>query len=71
MKKTFNVPDMYCSNCVMHLEGLEDEIPGVKSVSASYKRLIMEVDFDESKVTIEEIIAAAVEIGYHPEPVNS
>jgi copper chaperone CopZ len=55
----------------MHLEGLEDEIPGVKSVSASYKKLIMEVDFDESKVTIEEIIAAAVEIGYHPEPVNS
>lgn len=71
MKKIFNVPDMHCSNCVMHLEGLEDEIPGIKSISASYKKLTMEVEFDEMKVSVEDIITAAVEIGYHPEPVNN
>lgn len=69
MKKTFTVPDMHCPNCSMHLEGLEDELPGVKRISASYKKLSMEIEFDEKLLTIEQIIAAANEIGYHPEPV--
>ena len=68
MKQTFNVPDMFCPNCAMHLEGLEDELPGVRSISASYKKLSMEVEFDENKVSVEQIIAAAAEIGYHPVP---
>lgn len=68
MKKTFRVLDMHCPNCAMHLEGLEDELPGVKCINASYKKQIMEVEFDELKVTLEQIIAAANAIGYHPEP---
>jgi copper chaperone CopZ len=53
----------------MHLEGLEDELPGVKRITASYKKQTMEVDFDENKVSVEQIIAAANAIGYHPEPM--
>ena len=68
MKKTFRVPDMMCPNCAMHLEGLEDELPGVKRINASYKKLTMEVEFDEKLVSEPEIIAAANAIGYHPEP---
>jgi copper chaperone CopZ len=68
MKKTFRVPDMECPNCAMHLEGLEDELPGVKRIDASYKKQLMEVEFDETKVSIEQIISAANAIGYHPEP---
>jgi copper chaperone CopZ len=71
MKKNFRVPDMYCSACPMHLEGLEDELPGIRYISASYKKMSMEVDFDEKLVTIEQIIDAAIEIGYHPVPVNN
>jgi copper chaperone CopZ len=71
MKKVFRVPDMSCPNCAMHLEGLEDEIAGVRSVSASYKKLSMEVEFDEQKVSVEQIIKAANQIGYHPEPVSA
>lgn len=69
MKIIFSVRDMHCPNCSMHLEGLEDEVPGVKSINASYKKQIMEVEFDETKVSIAQIISAANEIGYHPEPV--
>jgi len=68
MKTTFRVPDMNCPNCAMHLEGLEDEVPGIKRVNASYKKQIMEVEFDEKLLTLEQIISAANEIGYHPEP---
>jgi len=68
MKTTFRVPDMNCPNCAMHLEGLEDEVPGIKRVNASYKKQIMEVEFDEKLLSPEQIIAAANSIGYHPEP---
>ena len=68
VKKKFRVTDMHCPNCAMHLEGLEDELPGVKRINASYKKLNMEVEFDESLLTVEQIVAAANEIGYHPEP---
>jgi copper chaperone CopZ len=71
MKKTFRVPDMACPNCAMHLEGLEDELPGVKRINASYKKQIMEVEFDESMLSIEQIVAAAKALGYHPEPVTA
>ncbi len=67
MKKIFRVLDMECPNCAMHLEGLEDELPGLKRVSASYKKQIMEVEFDETKLTVDQIIQAANAIGYHPE----
>jgi copper chaperone len=67
MKITLRVPDMMCPNCAMHLEGLEDELQGVKRIHASYKKLTMEIEFDETKVTLEQIIQAAHALGYHPE----
>jgi copper chaperone CopZ len=67
MKKVFRVPDMQCPNCAMHLEGLEDELPGVKRITASYKKQVMEVDFDETKVSVDQILSAANTLGYHPE----
>jgi copper chaperone CopZ len=70
MKITFKVPDMECPNCAMHLEGLEDDVPGLKKVSASYKKQLMEVEFDESVLTVNQIVHAATEIGYHPELIS-
>lgn len=70
MKITLRVPDMHCPNCAMALEGLEDDLPGVERVEASYKKLTMQVEFDEALITLPKIIAAANQLGYHPEPVG-
>ncbi|HEY9076307.1 MAG TPA: heavy-metal-associated domain-containing protein [Anaerolineaceae bacterium] len=68
MKKiVLQVPDMHCPNCVMTLEGLEDDLPGVKRVKASYHRLKMEVEFDETCLTVEQIIEATRKLGYQPQ----
>jgi copper chaperone len=67
MKKTFNVPDMECPHCAMHLQNLEDDLIGVKRIDASYKKMSMEVEFDETKLSVEQIIQAANALGYHPE----
>ena len=71
MKKIFRVPDMECPNCAMHLEDLEDKIPGVLSINASYRKFSMEVDFDPKITTVEAIIQAANKIGYHPKLLQS
>jgi copper chaperone CopZ len=64
IKKTFKVPDMSCSNCAMKLESLEDTLEGVKEINASYHKLQMTVEYDESKLTDEQIIAAVKKKGY-------
>jgi copper chaperone CopZ len=66
MKKIFQVSDMECPNCAMHLESLEDTLPGIKRITASYKKQVMEVEFDETKISVEQIIKAANSLGYHP-----
>lgn len=64
IKKTFKVSDMTCSNCAMKLESLEDTLEGVKEINASYHRLEMVIEYDESKLTDEQIVAAVKKKGY-------
>ena len=64
IKKTFKVPDMSCGNCAMKLESLEDTLDGVKEINASYHKLQMTVEYDETRLTDEQIIAAVKKKGY-------
>jgi copper chaperone CopZ len=64
IKKTFSVPDMHCTNCSMRLESIEDELIGIKEISASYHKQEMIVEFDETIVSEDQIIAAAKKKGY-------
>jgi copper chaperone CopZ len=68
IKKTFRIPDMTCSNCAMKLESLEDSLNGVKEINASYHRLEMVIEYDESKLTEEQIITAVKKMGYQAMP---
>ena len=68
IKKTFKVPDMSCTNCAMKLESLEDTLEGVKEIDASYHQLQMTVEYEETKLTDEQIIAAVKKKGYHAVP---
>ena len=64
MKQVFRVTDMHCTNCVMRIEGLEDDLPGVKRVQASYKKQRVEVEYDEATVSAAQIVAAILRLGY-------
>ncbi len=64
IKKTYRVLDMHCPSCAMRIEGLEDELPGVRRVNASYQKQQMEVEFDETTVSEAQIIAAVADKGY-------
>jgi copper chaperone CopZ len=69
IKKTFKIPDMTCTNCAMKLESLEDTLEGVKEINASYHKLQMTVEYDESKLTDQQIIAAVKKKGYQALPL--
>lgn len=68
IKKTFRVEDMTCSNCAMKIEALEDDLEGVKEINASYHKLEMVIEYDESKLTDKQIIAAVKKKGYTATP---
>lgn len=68
--KTFTVPDMDCTACVMHLEGIEDKLAGIEMIDANYRKQRMTVEYDENEVSEEAIIAAVKKEGYTAVPVQ-
>jgi copper chaperone CopZ len=64
LKQTFRVTGMHCPNCAMNLESLEDLLPGVQQISASYKKGEMVIAYDESVLDAARIIAAVSKKGY-------
>jgi len=67
-KITYRVEGMHCSNCAMNIEGIEDDLPGIKQVTASYQKGQMVVEFDEAKVSEVQILSALEKRGYQAFP---
>lgn len=70
IKKVFTVSDMHCANCAMRVEGIEDDLPGVVRVEASYRKGQMTVEYDEARVNDAQIIAAVKAQGYTARPMG-
>lgn len=64
MKKTYLIANMECPNCAMILESIEDKLPGIKEISASYHKGQMTVDFDEKVVSEAQILEEVSRKGY-------
>ena len=62
--KYFNLSDMNCSSCVMHIEGIEDKLPGIKRLDVNFKQRKLIAEYDETKVSTDQIIAAVRQEGY-------
>ena len=68
VKNTYRVEGMHCPSCAMNVESIEDDLPGIKQVSASYQKGQMVVEFDEAKVSEAQILAALDKRGYQAFP---
>jgi copper chaperone CopZ len=66
VKQIFRIADMHCTACVMRLEDLEDERPGIKRIRASYQKQQMEVEYETTAVTQAQIMAAMEKKSYTP-----
>lgn len=58
---------MTCTGCEGMVKETVSELDGVKTVKPSFKKELVEVKFDETKVKIEDIKAKIKEAGYKPE----
>jgi copper chaperone CopZ len=69
MTKTYYISDMKCPSCVKLLEGLEDQLLGVKRIKANLKKQTLTVQFDAQVIAEKHITAAIHQLGYTPHPV--
>ena len=61
---TLNVPKMSCGHCKMAVETAGRSLAGVASIEADPQTKKVEVAYDESAVSIEDIRKAITEAGY-------
>jgi copper chaperone len=67
MNILITVPDMMCQNCEKKLTGLAAKLPGIKTINANHETHLLTVEFDNSQLSVEKIVAAVTELGFHPE----
>lgn len=70
MVKHFNVEGMHCGACAAGIQMLLSTTDGVKNATVDYDNKKGEVDFDESKITVEGIQKAVEELGYKVIPAD-
>ena len=61
---TLNVPDISCGHCKASIEGAVSPMEGVESAQVAIDAKTVDVTFDESLVSLDDIIAAIDEQGY-------
>jgi copper chaperone CopZ len=66
-----SIPDMHCSACAMKLEGIEDDLPGIGRIKASYHKQTLEVEYDKAQVSEAQILQEVKRLGYTPLPASS
>lgn len=67
MIEKFSVSGMSCVNCVKSIENALNNIEGISSVTISLIEKEMKVDYDQTKVSVEKIIAVVNKAGYDAE----
>ena len=72
MKKIiFKISGMHCSSCAMNIDGELEDTDGIKESNTNYAKAETEVEFDEEKVKIEDIIKIIEKTGYKAQPLIS
>lgn len=71
MKKLkFKIDGMHCSGCAMNIDFDLEDLDGVKSAKTSYARQETEVEFEEEKITEEDVEKQINKTGYRVKPQN-
>ena len=71
MKQKFDVMGMTCASCQAHVNKSVSHLEGVHDCNVNLLSENMEVDYDESKLSSDDIIAAVRKGGYDAALANS
>ncbi len=64
MKKKYKLTGVGCMKCVAKIEKNLSELSGVENIKVDVETKIMNIDFDESEISFNEIEKKLVELGY-------
>jgi copper chaperone CopZ len=65
MKKIkLKIEGMHCTSCAMNIDMDLEELDGVKAVNTSYAKQVSEVEFDESKLSMDQVLNQVKGTGY-------
>jgi copper chaperone len=64
MNTTLNVPGISCDHCKNTIEGAVGRLDGIAMVDVNIDQRTVAIDFDDTAVTIPEIVAILDEAGY-------
>lgn len=70
-KKRFQIQGMHCVGCAMTIDGVVEDLPGVKSASTNYARQVADIEYDEKKVSEGQIIEAITSAGYQAQAAGA
>lgn len=63
-KMKFKIDGMHCSSCAMSIDFDLEDLDGVKSAKTSYAREETEVEFEEEKISEEDVEKQINKTGY-------
>lgn len=70
MKERYHISGMTCSACSAHVEKAVNKLPGIEKASVNLLTETMEVSYDETRLSMEEIVAAVEKAGYGAESLD-
>jgi len=62
---------MHCSSCAMTIDFDLEDIDGVKSSKTSYARQECSIEFEEGKITIDQLVETVKKTGYSAIPLET
>lgn len=67
-KITLKINGMHCTSCAMNIDGELEDL-GVRNASTNYAKAMSDVEYDNDKITLEQIQDAIKKLGYTAAPV--
>ena len=64
MNTTLTVPDISCNHCKDTIEGAVGQLEGIETVQVDVEQRTVAVAFDETEISLPQIVAAIDEAGY-------
>lgn len=64
VKKTFLIEGMHCGACSTGIELILSNTEGIKSAKVSYETKKAEVEYDDTKISADDVINAVADAGF-------
>ena len=62
--ETISVPEIHCDHCKNSIEGALNPLPGVDLATVDVPSATVTVEYDQSAISREDIVAAITDQGY-------